>query len=185
MKVTALAPAPDAEFTIGTATGGADGAVKPHPSSPVDDDKLRQMRDQAHKQILDRPAQEEAVAVAADELDKAIEPRVREDLDSIEIELRDGRRVLFGPVRMASFRLAEILGRQVNDPYSQMLARTILSVRSIDDKAVRPITNLAEMKLIATEIGDDGIDMLWMGLQEYWPPVLKEDLRVLKKNLRR
>lgn len=186
MQVTVEKPT-ETDFALTAGAGRpavAPGAVSTVKGQPPLTEELRRLKNAAQDQIRNRPAAEAAEAEKQDAADQDIEPRTREDIDSVILGMPDGRAVEFGPVRMASFRVSEILGREAGDPYLQMLTRVMLGVRAIDNIPAKPITNVAEAKILASKLGDDSIDILWLAMNEFWPPMTKKDLRVLKKNLR-
>lgn len=186
MQVTVEKPT-ETDFALTAGAGRpavAPGAVSTVKGQPPLTEDLRRLKNAALDQLRNRPAAEAAEAASEADADKDVEPRPREDIESVVLETPVGRSVEFGPVRMASFRVSEILGREAGDPYLQMLTRVMLGVRAIDGTQVKPVTNVAEAKILATKLGDESIDVLWIAMNEFWPPVTKKDLRVLKKNLR-
>ena len=93
--------------------------------------------------------------------------------------------VEYGPKRGVSnsIKTAQIIGSQVN-PLMMMTVTTLLNIRSIDGRPPRAIGNLVDVQALANEIGDDGLDTLGLCHAEYFPAITRENLPVLKKNLR-
>ena len=145
------------------------------------------------------PTKEEREAVAAsaraageaaqlrERQETAVPPAApREDVESVEVQLPDGRTIMYGPPAgvSLSIRVAEFLGEQTQNPVLAAITRIILCVRSIDGQPVRSPGSLLDVKKIAASLGDSTIDLLGLIHAETWPPITKDDLPVLKKNLR-
>lgn len=109
----------------------------------------------------------------------------REDVETVELKLPDGRMVLFGPPSgvATQLKVASLLGADLN-PYTSHLMRSLLSVRQIDGKPVPAIGNRVDAHRVANMVGEDGVELLGVALNTYWPPVSIADLAVVKKNLR-
>lgn len=140
------------------------------------------------REIRDRMLAKATGNVAPDDDAEVVqrEPKPREDVESVEVQLPDGRVVLFGPPPMVSLtiKIAELLGEKASNPVLSASARIMLCVRAIDGKAVPPINSVVEVKKWAGVVGDAGLDTLGMVYAQYWSPPTIEDLPVLKKNLR-
>jgi hypothetical protein len=113
-------------------------------------------------------------------------PAPREDVESIEVKLLDGRTVLFGPPKGVSLtmRIAMNFPEATTNPMIDRLARVLMSVQSIDGKRPIQIGNMVDLTKLANEIGDIGIDELFTWLNRYWGDLRINDTQVLKKNLR-
>lgn len=118
------------------------------------------------------------------ELAEAVKPR--EDVESIELQLPDGRVVLFGPPPGVSLtaRVAMLMAGQPASDELDMVTRVLLCIRSIDDKRMPPITNRVDVQKCANLVGDNGLDVLGYMLKEHWPAVKLGELPMIKKNLR-
>jgi len=152
-------------------------------------EQIRSRRADIHKQAkLDAagaglgPAQE----------DQAPAPE-REDIESIEITLRDGRVVEYGPPNNISLsdRIARLYStRSVAeggpDPgiTEYRLTRLLMGVRTVGGRTVPPITNLVERTRVANQLGDEAIDLLNLFDNRHWPPLRESELPIVKKNLR-
>lgn len=117
----------------------------------------------------------------------------REDIDSIEITLRDGRVVEYGPPpnislsdRIARLYSARSLAEGGPDPglTEYRLTRLLMGVRTINGGPVHPITNLVERTRLANLLGDQAIDLLNLFDNRHWPPLTEAELPLVKKNLR-
>lgn len=118
-------------------------------------------------------------------VDDTIEPV--EDLDSVELDLPNGMRVEFGPPSgiSLSMRIIRLLGEQSSNSLAVGILRILMCVRSINGAPVAPITTQIDADKMANRIGDDGIDILSTVYAQYWKPVRQNDLKLIKKNLRR
>ena len=116
----------------------------------------------------------------------------RENIDSIEIPLRDGRVVEYGPPSGISLseRIARLFSTRSAaeggpDPgiTEYRLTRLLMGVRSIDGKPVQ-INNLIDRTRIANRLGDEALDLINYFDSQYWPPLRNSELPLVKKNLR-
>jgi len=109
----------------------------------------------------------------------------RENVESLEIKLPDGRIVVFGPPNGVALqmRIANMLGNDLTQ-FNAMLVKSMLSVRSIDGQPPGAVTNMVEVQRVANLLGEDGVDLLMLALNQYWPPVTTAELQIVKKNLR-
>jgi hypothetical protein len=109
-----------------------------------------------------------------------------EDIESVEVQLPNGRIVEYGPRGNVSTRLrvAQIMG-QSNNHVLFMTLNTLLNIRAIDGKAVRTITNQTDAQAIANAIGDSGLEVLERVHLQCWPGETRDSLPIVKKNLLR
>lgn len=116
----------------------------------------------------------------------------REDIESIEITLRDGRVVEYGPPTGISLsdRIARLFSSRSAaeggpDPgiTEYRLTRLLMGVRAIDGKPVS-FGNLIERTKLANRLGDEAIDLINLFDNRYWPPLRESELPLVKKNLR-
>lgn len=116
----------------------------------------------------------------------------RENIDSIEIPLRDGRIIDYGPPagislsdRIARLYSGRAMAEGGPDPgiTEYRLTRLLMGVRAIDGRPVA-IHNLIDRTRVANQLGDEAIDLLNLFDNQYWPPLRKEELPLVKKNLR-
>jgi hypothetical protein len=138
-------------------------------------EKAAAMRERNTAAPSQEPAQEAAAV-----------PEPREDVESIEIKLLDGRVVVLGPPKGVSMtmRIAMTIPEATTNPVIDRLARVLMSVRSVDEKQPRLIGNLVDLTRLANEIGDVGIDELHFWFEKHWGNLRISDLQLLKKNLR-
>ena len=138
-----------------------------------------------HRQQHEQHAAEQAEADTAD-VDAAVAEKPREDIETVECRLPDGREVVFGPPSGVSLtaRVAMLMAGQPPSDAMDMIARCCISVRSLDGKKLPPITNRVDIQKCANIIGDAGLDVLAYLLSEYWPAVKLKELATIKKNLR-
>jgi hypothetical protein len=152
-------------------------------------DQIRERRRQIHQQAK--------VDSAGAGLGPATEDPVpappREDIESIEITLPDGRVVEYGPPNNISLsdRIARLYSTRTAveggpDPgiTEYRLTRLLMGVRTIGGKAVPAVTNLVERTRMANQLGDQAIDLLNLFDNRHWPPLRESELPVVKKNLR-
>jgi hypothetical protein len=109
----------------------------------------------------------------------------REDLESIEFTLPNGMQVVFGPPKGISltYRIIAMMNGIDTGVAHQRVLRSLLCVRSIDTVPVT-INNDIDANALANRIGDGGIELLNFYLNEYWPPLRRNELPMLKKNQR-
>lgn len=115
---------------------------------------------------------------------KAAEPP-REDFDSVEIQTPIGV-IDFGPPTGVSLtlRIAIMKGEDNANRMESAMLRTLMSIRSIDGKHVKPIGSLVEAQALANIVGDGLLDHLYLMMLENFPPPRKADLQILRKNKR-
>lgn len=175
MNTPAHPPRADAELTISS-------SHKPKPQAAAD-------RDHKNEELL-RKAQEmrERSTAAKDDAteEAAAPPPPRENVDSVEVELNDKRKVVLGPPAGVSLtmRITMTIPEAATNPTLERLARLMMSIRSVDGHQMKPIGSLLEVQKAANEIGDVGIDELNFWYERHWGSVRVSDLQLLKKNLR-
>lgn len=113
----------------------------------------------------------------------------RENIETIDVPLRDGRVVTYGPPTGISLseRIARMFAPRAAaeggpDPgvTEYRLTRLLMGVRSIDGKPV-VINNLIDRSLIANRLGDEAIDLLAYFDGLYWPPLRQAELPLIQK----
>lgn len=116
----------------------------------------------------------------------------RENIESIEIPLQDGRVIEYGPPAGISLsdRIARLYsGRPATDGgpdpglTEYRLTRLLMGVRSIDGQPVA-VNNLIDRTKLANRLGDQAIDLLNLFDSRHWPPLMESELPAIKKNLR-
>ena len=154
-------------------------APKPDPAAAA---RVQELHQQQHEQHAAEQAEANALADSAD----TAEDKPREDIESVELKLPDGRDVVFGPPAGISLtaRVAMLMAGTPPSDAMDMIARCCLSVRSLDGKKLPPITNRVDIQKCANIVGDGGLDVLAYVLSEYWPAVKLKELQTIKKNLR-
>jgi hypothetical protein len=149
---------------------------------PPTEAQLQQLRRDTHAATH---ATHAADAAAAKATDTAAADTPREDLDSVEFELPDGRTIILGPPPgiALQIRISNMLGPKL-DAYTAALYRALLSVRQVGSELTRPLVNEVDAQALANKIGEDGVDLCILAMNKYWPPVTTKDLRIVKKNPR-
>jgi len=152
-------------------------------------EQIRKRRGQIHHQAkID--ASGEGLGQPQQEPEPAPE---REDIDSIEVPLADGRIVDYGPPvgislsdRIARLYSTRSLAEGGADPgiTEYRLTRLLMGVRSINGKPVPTMTNLVERTRLANQLGDEAIDLLTFFDRQCWPPLQMSELPIIKKKLR-
>lgn len=140
------------------------------------------------RRTLVEKAKQEATAArngAAPEADASEAETPRERVDSIEVELPNGRHVEFGPPPNVSMtvRLLAFFGTRDPSRGEGMATTLAMCVRSIDGRAVQVVEPIGRDKLI-NEIGDDGMEVLEHYYTRFWPRPTVMDLKLIKKNYR-
>jgi hypothetical protein len=145
-------------------------------------EQLQAKRDEMHRQQHANNAN--AVADEPDETPDPPEPR--EDLDSIEIQLPDGRMVEFGPPPGLSLttKIAQMTAGRDQSQALEMIARVCLCVRSIDGRKRADISSMVDVHKVANALGDNALDGLAVLLAKTWPGVKVSELLIIKKNQR-
>lgn len=142
-------------------------------------EKARQAQEaQEQEQFQSEAAETSAVAEASFQ---------GESPDSVLLEMPNGKIVEFGPARGASatVRLIRLFGDAGWTSQTAILYRVLMSVRMIDNVAVKPIKTREDGERLIEQIGDDGIEVLFKAQQRFWPVDSNIDRLVLKKNLPR
>lgn len=139
---------------------------------------------QARRAAVHEKARQDAAADS--DIDLAPPAAPREDVESVELQMPDGRKVLFGPPPGISLmlRVSQILGPAVQDLMLNGLTRTLLCIREVDGKSPAPLRTAMDVQKAALRWGDPGLNYLMTVYAKYWPAVSVDDLPVLKKNLR-
>jgi hypothetical protein len=136
------------------------------------------------REALIAKARAEQEGPAAPDLTPPAAPR--EDVESVELQMPDGKVVTFGPPPGISLmlRTSQILGPAVADLMLNAVTRTLLCVRVVDGKAPAPLRTAIDVHKASLMWGDAGLNYLTTVYAKYWPAVSVDDLPVLKKNLR-
>lgn len=162
-------------------------------------DQIRSRRKQIHEQAkMDAAGVGLGCAPEEDQEDapekESVPAPAREDIDSIEITLRDGRVIEYGPPnnislsdRIARLYSTRTLAEGGPDPgiTEYRLTRLLMGVRAINGRPVHAVTNLIERTRLANQLGDETIDLLNLFDGRHWPPLRESELPVVKKTLRR
>ncbi len=154
------------------------GAVDAQRKRPAPE-ALAQKREAIHKATHAQHAAEQEQA------DMPPPAKPRENIESLEIKLPDGRVVVFGPPAGVALqmRIANLLGPDLNN-FTAMMARAMMSVRTIEGQPPGAIGNMVDVQRVANMLGEDAVDLLMLALNQYWPPVTVAELQIVKKNLR-
>lgn len=169
------APHADAELRISS-------RAEPKPEARKNRDEKNAALTKSANEMRERNAAE---ALGSSQ-ETAAAPPPREDVESIEVELHDKRKVVLGPPSGVSLtmRIAMTIPDATTNPVVDKLARLLLSVRSVDGKVPIPIANIVDLTKMANVIGDVGVDELNFWYDRHWGNVRISDLQLLKKNLR-
>jgi hypothetical protein len=143
--------------------------------------RVRAQRAAQHERFRAQAEMQEAEDAA--EEDVPVEPI--EQVENVVVRLPNGMEVDYGPRPGISNRIkiAQIVGNSIN-PILTLTAQILLNIRTIDGKRVRPINNLVDLQAVANQIGDDGLELLENVQVEFWKPIDRNHLPVLKKNIR-
>lgn len=109
-------------------------------------------------------------------------PTMREELASIIIELPDGRQVTMAKINTLNYRIAVLFSTDIA-AYAGLAdyARALLCIQEIDGRAPPVIENLVQLRAWMEHLGDDICDLIAGAYRTYWPPMLRSELKVLKK----
>lgn len=156
-------------------------------AAKVSTDEVRARRAKIHDQ-----AKRDAAGADIGGAKDGIAVPERENLDSIEVPLRDGRVVEYGPPTGVSLseRIARLFAPRSAqeggpDPgiTEYRLTRLLMGVRSIDGKPCA-VNNLIDRTMLANRLGDEAIDLLFHFDNMYWPPLRNSELPLVKKKLK-
>jgi len=164
------------EFKLQIDRGGAKpttfNAQKSVPQEVADEIKARRAL------IHERSRQEDLVPTVVEEADGP-----REDVESVEFVLPDGRLVVMGPPPGISLTM-RILNMGTVAPAKAVLYRVLMCVRELDGVKPEAVVDDITAQKLSNQLGDNAIDVLSAIYQENWPGVRRGDLPKVKKNLR-
>ncbi len=178
--------APEARITINRNPDEPRQGPKPDPAREANQARAEAVR-KRRKEIHDQARRDAAVAEQQQEAAQEAElAPPREDIDSIEVTLRNGLTVEYGPPTGISLldRIARFYGGRDPSVSEFRLTRVLMGIRKIDGKDVAPLTNEIERTKLANRIGDEGIDLLFYFDRLHWPPLRQSELPVAKKKFR-
>ena len=178
--------ATEARITINRSPDAPRAAPKLNPARQANEALGEQVR-RRRKQIHEQARVDAAVAEQAEEAAKEVKPpEPREDIDSVEVTLRNGLTVEYGPPTGISLldRIARFYGGRDPSVSEFRLTRILMGVRTVNGKVVAPVSNEIERTKLANRIGDEGIDLLFYYDRTYWPPLRQAELPSVKKRLR-
>ena len=174
--------------------------INRNPDAPPGTSKLNPGRRQASKEAAEgimarraaihRRARDEIAgnhaADAAQAAKPVVAPPERENIDSIEITLRNGMAIVYGPPSGISLmdRIARLYAGRDPSAAEYRLTRLLMGVRSINGQPEPPMANEIARTDLANRLGDEGIDILAHYDKQFWPPLMLSELPVVKKNLR-
>lgn len=165
--------------------------VNRDPAAPKAEPKLGPAHDAAEairqqRAAIHRRAAEEISGSSINDPEPTEPLPEREDIDTIEIPLRNGLTVVYGPPRGVSLadRIARMYAGRDTSRSEFRLTRLLMGVQSIDGQPVRPLVNEIDRTALANRIGDEGIDLIAHFDQMYWPPLTVGELPTIKKNIR-
>lgn len=108
-------------------------------------------------------------------------------VDTVDVRLPDGKTVTMGvPKTPSIFTIAQAI-KDKEGSAGQFLAgyyKVLTYVRAINGQTIPQLSNEVDFRALAQELGDQGMDICAVTFAEFWPPVTKDSLQVLKKNLR-
>ena len=113
-------------------------------------------------------------------------PPVREDVEAIELQLTDGRRVWVGPPPGVSLKMRMMtgFGHMSLSPQSETRIHALMCVQSIDGVRVAPVVTMLDAQKLANDLGDNTVDILVEAYIQHWPPPRMADLVVIQKKMR-
>jgi hypothetical protein len=147
---------------------------KPVPAEVADEIKAR-------RALIHERSRQEDLAPKVAEVE--LEDGPREDVESVEFLLPDGRLVIMGPPPGISLTM-RILNMGTVAPAKATLYRVLMCVRELDGVKPEAIVDDITAQKLSNTLGDNAIDILSAVYQENWPGVRRVDLPKVKKNLR-
>ncbi len=110
-----------------------------------------------------------------------------QNLDSVELDMPNGLKVLLGPPPNVSLTMRVL--QYYGDQQSWALAdegvtRALMCVREIDGKPYPAVTNPVDRQMLGNKLGDDGIAICVLTHRRYFPLLRLTELPVIKKNQR-
>lgn len=144
---------------------------------------LREAAAKGVQSVLARRAADAAPEEAADPVQFPQEPR--ENVESVVLQMPNGKEVEYGPRKASTIiAMANIFGNTQPNTSTLQVVTTLMWVRKIDGDDIAMPANMVDIQKLANELTDEGVDILMMARMKFWPGVSRDDLPVLKKNLR-
>lgn len=161
----------------------------PNIAKVTDDANARAAVKASTDAVIARQQQKQAAPAAAPTADvDTAAATTREDVESIEFPLLDGRAVVMAPVQGISlfYKVALICGEESGQAGMLLnnITKMLMAVRSINGVPLRALNNKVDVIQAMNEIGDNNLDLMMEAYQQHWPQPTKSDLRIVKKNLR-
>ena len=164
---------PELTLSTGAIKAPTGGAIPPEIAAAVAGQKPAAARQAAPRNRRPVPSPERTAALhqqqhdehAAEEQgtqsDAADVVKPREDIETIELKLPDGRDVVFGPPAGVSLtaRVAILMAGQPPSDALDLIARCCISVRSIDGQRPPAITSRVDVQKVANLLGDNSLDV--------------------------
>ncbi len=138
-------------------------------------DEIRKARERLHAA---------ASTMLEDEKPDAAPTAPHVDVESLEIQLPNGLLVEFGPPSGISLTMRVAMLFPNASSSIDMIARVCLSVRTINGRRVKDISNEVTLTQMCNVLGDVGLDLLGQALVTHWAGMKLSDLQIVKKNLR-
>lgn len=110
----------------------------------------------------------------------------REDVESIEIRIPNGKVISYGRTRGAAKALviARIIGVQAQAIMAPQVVEVLVNIRAIDGVPIKTPENMIQAQALLNTIDDDGYETLLVAHNHFWPPQRVDSLQVLQKRLR-
>lgn len=183
-SAAALRPATgDPILSLGASPAVKSGVFRDIAGTVADADAKRQAISDSHKATLEanRAEREKAEKSATEDL-----PPMREEVESVEFELPDGRVLVMGrpPAGMMTYKLAQVLGDDMQNQVLNSIVRSFLHIRTIDGQAPAVFNSRLEVQKFMDAMGEDAIDLITYVCQTNWRPVSVNELKIVKKTLK-
>lgn len=150
----------------------------------ADNTEQRRAIKASHEETLRRNQAEKNRPAPADEP----LPKPPEDVQSIQIELPDGRTVDLErpPAGTLNLRIALIAGNGPETMSGMFLsiARAMAHITHIDGEPAPVLDSKVELIKLQNLLGEDGVDAVTIAVNETWPPMQRSQLKIVKKTLR-
>lgn len=141
---------------------------------------VRSALDSAKQKVLDK-SREVRATEAAGPKEPATKAPMRQSLDSIEIELADGRTCRLRPPKSTAYKVATLIGNDPGLAVLEQVIRSLLAVEDIAGAAPPELETKVDLLKWLEQLGDDNVDCIAAAHRIHWPPMLVSELKVLKK----
>ena len=144
----------------------------------------------ARREQIRQQAREDVAGTASPQPKDPTPAPPRENIETIEFSLSDGRVIEYGPPLGVSLQdriLRMYSGRAIQDGgpdpgiSEYRMTRVLMGVRTVAGKAAT-CNDLVQRTRLANLIGDEGLDLLHYFDRLHWPPMTEAELPVVRKN---